>query len=195
MRTGRRWGFELRLLVLAKGRWQWHDHGSNAASTAAVTAPGPSKTWPRLPASGPRSALVQWLKLSLTPRLASMMPPGAPFRNTGDRAGQARPGLLLGRSLGPRGPSEKNVRERTERRCPNEQRARECQGYHLSYGGEFRIIGADGVGYFETETESPSSTNPLKITDGMFQVTRIVCCLLELGLRFRNLSPCGHDLI
>ncbi len=26
--------------------------------------------------------------------------------------------------------------------------------------GEFRIIGADGVGYYETETESPSSTNP-----------------------------------
>jgi hypothetical protein len=28
--------------------------------------------------------------------------------------------------------------------------------------GEFRIIGADGpgVGYYETEAESPSSTNP-----------------------------------
>ncbi len=59
MRTGRRWGFELRLLVLTKGRWQWDDHCSNAASTTAVTVPGPSKTWPRLPASGPRSALVQ----------------------------------------------------------------------------------------------------------------------------------------
>ena len=30
------------------------------------------------------------------------------------------------------------------------------------YGGEFRITGADGGGYYETdsETESPSSTNP-----------------------------------
>jgi hypothetical protein len=34
----------------------------------------------------------------------------------------------------------KNVRELTEARCPNEQRAGERQGY----GGEFRIIGADG---------------------------------------------------
>jgi hypothetical protein len=29
-----------------------------------------------------------------------------------------------------------------------------------SYGGEFRVTGADGVRYYETETESPSSTNP-----------------------------------
>ncbi len=27
----------------------------------------------------------------------------------------------------------------------------------LAYGGEFRITGADGVGYYETEAESPSS--------------------------------------
>jgi hypothetical protein len=36
----------------------------------------------------------------------------------------------------------KNVRELTEARCPNEQRAGERKGY----GGEFRIIGADGHG-------------------------------------------------
>jgi hypothetical protein len=35
----------------------------------------------------------------------------------------------------------KNVREPTERRCPNEQRAGECQGH----GGEFRITVADGA--------------------------------------------------
>ncbi len=29
----------------------------------------------------------------------------------------------------------------------------------------------------------------------MFQVTQIVRFLLERGLRFRNLSFCGHDLI
>jgi hypothetical protein len=44
----------------------------------------------------------------------------------------------------------KNVRlgELTERNCPNEQRAGECE----SCGGEFRIIGADGAGYYH-ETE------------------------------------------
>jgi hypothetical protein len=29
----------------------------------------------------------------------------------------------------------------------------------------------------------------------MFQVTQIVCFLLEGGLRFRNLGLCGHDLM
>jgi hypothetical protein len=29
----------------------------------------------------------------------------------------------------------------------------------------------------------------------MFQVTQIVCFLLERGLRFRNLGFCGHDLM
>ncbi len=123
-----------------------------------------------------------------------MMPP--PFINTGGLAGQTRPGQVYysAEVWDHEGQAKKRSRA-NKTKVPNEQRARECQHYHLSYGGEFRIFGADGVDYFETETESPSSTNPLRITDGMFQVTRIVRCLLERGLRFRNLSSCGHDLI
>jgi hypothetical protein len=41
----------------------------------------------------------------------------------------------------------------------------------------------------ETDTESPSSTNPCQpAVKIMFQVTQIVRFLLERGLRFRNLS-------
>ncbi len=76
--------------------------------------------------------------------------------------GQVRSGqVLLGRSLGPRGPSEKNVRELTERRCPtflfemsNELESDRAMEMNLE------SFGVDGVGYDETETEPPSSTNP-----------------------------------
>ena len=63
----------------------------------------------------------------------------------------------------------KNVRELTERRCPNEERARGC----LSYGGEFRIIGADGAHRF------------------MEPFNRAVAVEIELlvqSIKFRNLS-------
>jgi hypothetical protein len=52
------------------------------------------------------------------------------------RSGQVSSGLLLGRSQGPRGPCEKNVRELPERRCPNEQRAREVRSGQVYYSAE-----------------------------------------------------------
>ena len=57
-------GFRAQAARATKGRWQWHDHGSNATSATAVTVPGLSETGPRRPASGSRSAPVQWLKLT-----------------------------------------------------------------------------------------------------------------------------------
>ncbi len=53
-------------------------------------------------------------------------------------------------------PSEINVRELTERMCPNEQRAESDSVMVMN----LESLGVDGAGYDETETEPPSSTNP-----------------------------------
>jgi hypothetical protein len=73
-------------------------------------------------------------------------------KSTKPQAG--RSGLLLGRSLGP---SEKKKFESEQNE--GAQMSNELESA-LRYGDEFRIIGADGVGYYEIEAESPSSTNP-----------------------------------
>jgi hypothetical protein len=122
----------------------------------------------------------------------------APHSETrGDRAGQVRPGLLLGRSPGSRGPSERTFETRSEQN----------EGAQLSNELESAraIISAMVANFKVLEpmvlvTMRPRPSRQIRQTRsedhcGMFQVTPIVRFLLERGLHFRNLSFCGHDLI
>jgi hypothetical protein len=55
-------------------------------------------------------------------------------------------------------------------------------------------FGVDGVGYDETETEPPSSTNPQR--GSCFRSLRLyVSCLsaVFVFVTFGKLSSCGHD--
>jgi hypothetical protein len=56
--------------------------------------------------------------------------------------------------------------------------------------------GVDGVGYDETETEPPSSTNPQRRSCFRVRSLRLyVSCLSVVFINFRNLGFCGHDLM
>ena len=78
------------------------------------------------------------------------------------RSGQVRSGSLLGRSLGPWGPSEKKLSRANKNLNEGAQISNELESDRTMVMN-LEGPGVDGLGYDETDSETepaPSSTNP-----------------------------------